>query len=143
MLPIRYRKQTHSVILYGSGKRSLAFCISKGSTSSLYASRRLQADGKNAPDPQRKGGQKGIACFNNTRYRVSLIVDDCLIRITRKIPSGESDSAELFTSFMNDEANVAVAPFFSTDETEYKTALAKLVTGIRTLSQSTETQVEK
>lgn len=66
---------------------------------------------------------------------VVLIVDDCLIRISRIIPSEKRDSAELFESFMNREANAAVTPFFSADEQEYKTALAKLVTGIRALEQ--------
>lgn len=68
---------------------------------------------------------------------VALIVDDCLIRISRIIPSEKRDSAELFESFMSREVNAAVTPFFSADEQEYKTALAKLVTGIRALEQPT------
>ncbi len=66
---------------------------------------------------------------------VTLIVDDCLVIITRAT-NDEKDSAERFAAFMENEANAAVAPFFSTDEKEYTKALATLVTGIRARTEA-------
>ncbi len=67
---------------------------------------------------------------------VTLIIDDCLITISRTISQDKEDTADRFAAFMENEANAAVAPFFSTDEKEYTRALAQLVTGIRARTEA-------